>query len=517
MHWQFLLCQKKRLKKWNSKRLTKKSNEKNPRLISLCTSLNYNCGQSGGFISIGNKTATVYKYASGTSTNSCYSFSYNSVTLASIAIQPPPPPTATPTRTPTATATATMTATHTRTSTMTYTVTYTPSMTATGTLIPTNTPTNSPTPTATPDPANKITYTYDGDDKLVMSKVGNEVTLYPNAYYEVQGTTIRKYYFAGSQRIAVRQNNELTFLLVDHLGSTVGTVNSSGNLGSRTKYTAFGETRGAATISTDYLYTSQREENEIGLYFYNARWYDPTLARFIQADTVIPQASVYASYDRYGYVNNNPVRYNDPSGHWACDDYYGRGCNIIKDLPTTYLKGYTRGQLVSAHQYQGDNTPNCGPYAAAIGHTLLTGETIPGSDINNYLVNNFLKFKNLGIPGKPLKWGLNLLFFPDNWATYQKNGTLDQLKNNVDEGIITIVGVSWQTNPEIIKALLRREKLTVGHWMVVGGYNDFTEKIILIDPGKNPPFTFYSYAYFQEIWIDNSNLFVGNGDLITIR
>jgi len=158
-------------------------------------------------------------------------------------------------------------------------------------------------------------YTYDGDGKLVMSQVGSEITLYPNVYYEVQGATVRKYYFAGSQRIAVRENNELTFLLADHLGSTVGTVNSSGNLSSRTKYTAFGETRGAATTSTDYLYTGQRAEGEIGLYFYNARWYDPELARFTQADTIIPEAGNPMAWDRYAYVNNNPIRFNDPSGH----------------------------------------------------------------------------------------------------------------------------------------------------------------------------------------------------------
>jgi RHS repeat-associated protein len=200
-------------------------------------------------------------------------------------------------------------------STKTFTATFTPSMTPTGTLLPTNTPTSSPTPTSTPDPSNKVTYTYDGDNRLVMSKVGNVVTLYPNAYYEVQGATIRKFYFAGSQRIAIRENNTLTFLLADHLGSTVGTVNSSGNLGSRTKYTAFGETRGAATTSTDYLYTGQRAEAEIGLYFYNARWYDPALARFIQADTIVPNHHDSKSFDKYAYVENNPIIFNDPDGY----------------------------------------------------------------------------------------------------------------------------------------------------------------------------------------------------------
>jgi RHS repeat-associated protein len=264
------------------------------------SSLNYNCDQSAGFISLGNLTATGYKFASGTSTNSCYTFSTNYTTLASIAITPASSPTPTPTATATATQTSTPTAT----------------ATSTATSVPTSqaTDTTTPTPTGTPAPANQVIYKYDGDGNLVMSQVGSEITLYPNVYYEVQGATVRKYYFAGSQRIAVRENNELTFLLADHLGSTLGTVNSSGNLGGQTKYTAFGETRGAATTSTDYLYTGQRMEGEIGLYFYNARFYDPALSRFIQVDTIVPQGGALA-WDRYAYVKNNSIRFNDPSGH----------------------------------------------------------------------------------------------------------------------------------------------------------------------------------------------------------
>jgi len=43
--------------------------------------------------------------------------------------------------------------------------------------------------------------------------------------------------------------------------------------------------------------------------------YDPVIGHFIQADTIVPEAGSSKAYDRYGYVNNNPVRYNDPSGH----------------------------------------------------------------------------------------------------------------------------------------------------------------------------------------------------------
>jgi hypothetical protein len=47
------------------------------------------------------------------------------------------------------------------------------------------------------------------------------------------------------------------------------------------------------------------------------------LGRFIQADTIVPGAGDSKSYDRYTYVNNNPVNYTDPSGYCYIDQYPG--------------------------------------------------------------------------------------------------------------------------------------------------------------------------------------------------
>jgi RHS repeat-associated protein len=57
-----------------------------------------------------------------------------------------------------------------------------------------------------------------------------------------------------------------------------------------------------------------------GLMFYNARWYDPALGRFAQADSIVPGG--VQGLDRYAYVNNSPVVYVDPSGHSYCDSEY---------------------------------------------------------------------------------------------------------------------------------------------------------------------------------------------------
>ena len=64
--------------------------------------------------------------------------------------------------------------------------------------------------------------------------------------------------------------------------------------------------------------------------FYNARWYDPGLGRFAQADTIIPlQTQGVQAWDRYAGMNNNPVRYNDPSGHCISGGIDTLACILI--------------------------------------------------------------------------------------------------------------------------------------------------------------------------------------------
>jgi RHS repeat-associated protein len=51
-----------------------------------------------------------------------------------------------------------------------------------------------------------------------------------------------------------------------------------------------------------------------GLYYYNARYYDPSIGRFISPDTVVPSPASPQSLNRYSYCLNNPLKYIDPSG-----------------------------------------------------------------------------------------------------------------------------------------------------------------------------------------------------------
>ncbi len=130
-----------------------------------------------------------------------------------------------------------------------------------------------------------------------------------------------RYYYAGSQRVAVRTGSTLKYLLGDHLGSTTITVSTAGVRNAELRYKAWGENRYTyGSTPTTYRYTGQKQETTLGgaegLYYYGARWYDPYLGRFIQPDTIVPGAGNPQAWDRYAYARNNPVVYNDPSGHF---------------------------------------------------------------------------------------------------------------------------------------------------------------------------------------------------------
>lgn len=104
--------------------------------------------------------------------------------------------------------------------------------------------------------------------------------------------------------------------------------------------------------------------------FYGARFYDPSLGRFISPDTLIPeQTQGVQAWDRYAYANNNPVKYTDPSGH----------CLIL----CTAIIGAAVGAIISGTTYlitnRGDSY-NGGEFAAALIGGAVAGALI-GSGI----------------------------------------------------------------------------------------------------------------------------------------
>ncbi|NOH04091.1 MAG: hypothetical protein HND47_20035 [Chloroflexi bacterium] len=136
----------------------------------------------------------------------------------------------------------------------------------------------------------------------------------------------------------MRKDGVLYYLLSDHLGSTSIVTDASGIVVSQTKYKAWGEVRySSGATPTQYTYTGQYSYTaDFGLMFYNARWYDPSLKRFAQADSIVPPG--VQGLDRYAYVNNSPIQNTDPTGYFSPEEIkkylknkYGDNCEKFWD------------------------------------------------------------------------------------------------------------------------------------------------------------------------------------------
>jgi RHS repeat-associated protein len=208
------------------------------------------------------------------------------------------------------------------------------------------------------------TFVYDGDGRRVKSTVNGTTTTFVGAHYELTGSQVTKYYFAGAQRVAMRkytipQSMSVEYFLGDHLGSTSLTTDANGTKVSEMRYKPWGEVRYSWTSGQSttpayelakYTFTGQYSYMDdpstggvtegFGLMFYNARWYDPYLNQFTQPDSIIPDLNNPQDWDRYHYANNNPVKYTDPSGH--CTSWGDDWCLADKDrgLPKTYTKSF---------------------------------------------------------------------------------------------------------------------------------------------------------------------------------
>jgi RHS repeat-associated protein len=99
----------------------------------------------------------------------------------------------------------------------------------------------------------------------------------------------------------------------DGLESITALTNTSGSIVQRYEYDSFGNqtitTNGS--IQQPYTFTAREYDNETGMYFYRARYYDPKAGRFVTKD---PISFAGGDVNLYGYVGNNPVNKKDPYG-----------------------------------------------------------------------------------------------------------------------------------------------------------------------------------------------------------
>jgi RHS repeat-associated protein len=143
-------------------------------------------------------------------------------------------------------------------------------------------------------------FVYDGSNLIeTLNGSGNEVASY---------TQTQKI----DETLAELRGSATDYYETDALGSITSLGSSSGTVANTYTYDSFGNLTASTGTARNYFeYTGRDFDSETSLNFYRARYYDPTIGRFLNED---PIRWFSGTADFYGYVHNDPVGLVDPFG-----------------------------------------------------------------------------------------------------------------------------------------------------------------------------------------------------------
>ncbi len=252
-----------------------------------------------------------------------------------------------------------------------------------------------------------ITFFYDADKKRYKKETRSYTTFYLDKSYEEKvyknrGDIERRYFiYAGGQVVSIYTDTyrngiwspSTKYLHYDSLGSVDTITNNLGIIEARYAYKPFGQKLNldkdgnptTKTSVTNRGYTGHEHIEETGFIHMNARLYDPVIARFLSADTMIPHIYDSQSFNRYSYVRNNPLKYTDPTGHFGIGSLFKPFQNLMSfvssHLDVIVATAITLATAGSANAFFlnafGGNafaaTVATGAYVGAVSNVLMTG------------------------------------------------------------------------------------------------------------------------------------------------
>ncbi|USB32579.1 S8 family serine peptidase [Paenibacillus sp. YPG26] len=171
-----------------------------------------------------------------------------------------------------------------------------------------------------------VTYEYNGDG-LRTKKISNGVT--SQYVYESDKVVLETdesgkqtaFNLYGTNLLTRKVGDEKYSYLYNGHADVTALVNDSGEVKASYYYDAFGNiAQTTGNVKNSVRYAGYQYDEESKLYYLNARYYDPSIARFISEDTYLGEANDPLSLNLYSYVSNEPIMYSDPTGHWKESD-----------------------------------------------------------------------------------------------------------------------------------------------------------------------------------------------------
>jgi RHS repeat-associated protein len=171
-----------------------------------------------------------------------------------------------------------------------------------------------------------------------------------NVIYEQENRNYLEYIYVLGKHFARVDGNldnlsatKKYFFHTDHLGSTVAVTDEQGKEVWSSEYTPFGD-KHSVTGELDHAarFTGKELDPDTGLYYFNARWYDSELGRFVSEDPALDPNNP----NLYGYCSNNPLIHTDPTGMVQDENYWGdlwdTGVSAWNNFKTTLSKSSER-------------------------------------------------------------------------------------------------------------------------------------------------------------------------------
>jgi RHS repeat-associated protein len=173
---------------------------------------------------------------------------------------------------------------------------------------------------------------------------------------------------------------QITCCHLDALGSPVAASDATGNyyLWKET-YQPYGERiqKQPASANNNRWYTGKPLDEETGLSYFGARYYDPVIGRFMGVDPKEFAEGNPHSFNRYNYANNNPYRYVDPDGQVPVETVLDAGF-VIYDFGRFLGAGaaYLHGALSGNPALMAEGRAGLTETGTALGGSL-TGLAVP--------------------------------------------------------------------------------------------------------------------------------------------